>query len=171
MKDKINHIIKNCVAEDIKDRYSFEVISKGYSATLYSNVLVNIDISLQTSNRIIFRGNDELKNIIPNTFKLTIKYEETEKKTIPVYIIEIPKDMDLLLETLNNLSEVIICQQEWIFEQHPADFGFGCCSHYEECSKAGTCTEYAKNRPFYKGCAYKRNLEDGKIFYGENRNV
>lgn len=171
MKDKINDIIKDCVADDIKDRYSFSPVAKGYSATLYSNVLINIDMSLQTMNRIIFRGNEELENIIPSVYKFSIKQEEMAKKVIPVYTIEVKKDNDALIDALNDLRDVIRNQQEWIFEQHPADFGFGCCSHYEECSNAKTCTQYAKDRPFYKGCEYKKNLENGRIFYGENRNV
>ena len=61
MKDKINKLIQECVAPDIQDRYFFETISRGYSAKLYSNVLVNIDISMQAKNRITFKGNEKLK--------------------------------------------------------------------------------------------------------------
>lgn len=171
MKEKIEDIIKSCVANDIIGRFSFDQNKKGYSATLFSNVLVNIDISLQTSNRIIFRGNEELKDLIPSAFNLFIKYDETGEKSLPVYTIEINKGDDLLINSLIDLRSVIAKQQEWIFEQHPAEFSFGCCSHYQECSNAKRCTEYSKNRPFYKGCSYRKNLENGKIFFGDNRNV
>ncbi len=44
----------------------------------------------------------------------------------------------------------------------PAD-KFGCCSKYKECSKAKKCLH---NNLFYsKACWYRKNLEDGKIFY------
>ncbi len=46
---------------------------------------------------------------------------------------------------------------------------FGCCSQYLECSNAKHCVN--KNKILSEGCAYKSNLEHGRIFYGENRNV
>lgn len=46
---------------------------------------------------------------------------------------------------------------------------FGCCSQYEECSDAGRCIH--PNRLYSTACAYRRNLENGRIFYGKNRNV
>ena len=45
---------------------------------------------------------------------------------------------------------------------------FGCCSQYEECSNAKRCIH--PNRLYSTACAYRRNLENGRIFYGKNRN-
>lgn len=42
---------------------------------------------------------------------------------------------------------------------------FGCCSLYEECSRALKCLR--ADRPEYGGCGYRRNLEDGRVFYGK----
>ena len=53
-----------------------------------------------------------------------------------------------------------------------SEFGgesFGCCSRYLQCSNEKKCVQ-----PDYflsLACTYKRHLEEGKIFYGENRNV
>ena len=47
--------------------------------------------------------------------------------------------------------------------------GFGCCSRYVKCSDEKKCIH-----PDFLtslACAYKRNLEAGRIFYGKNRNV
>lgn len=46
---------------------------------------------------------------------------------------------------------------------------FGCCSRYEACSDAQKCIH--PNAIFAAACAYKKNLEQGRIFYGKNRNV
>lgn len=46
---------------------------------------------------------------------------------------------------------------------------FGCCSRYEECSNAKTCIH--PDPKFALGCWYHQNLIEGKIFYGENRNI
>ncbi len=47
--------------------------------------------------------------------------------------------------------------------------GFGCCSRYEECSDARKCTQPMKLLSL--ACQYRKNLEQGRIFYGKNRNI
>jgi hypothetical protein len=49
-----------------------------------------------------------------------------------------------------------------------ADFP-GCCSRYVECSDALRCTN--PDVEFSKICAYKKNLMNGRIFYGKNANI
>ncbi len=46
---------------------------------------------------------------------------------------------------------------------------FGCCGRYEACSDEKKCIH--PDIKFALGCIYRRNLMDGKIFYGKNRNV
>lgn len=62
----------------------------------------------------------------------------------------------------------------------------GCCSRFRECSDAGECLiqdeEHCKKLPLLqkenwhsmielsRNCAYRKNLESGKIFYGKNQN-
>lgn len=41
----------------------------------------------------------------------------------------------------------------------------GCCSLFRECSTAGHCIQ---TDAYYKQCAYRKNLEQGKIFYSKN---
>ena len=46
---------------------------------------------------------------------------------------------------------------------------FGCCSRYMLCSDEKKCVN-----PDYLmslGCAYKKNLEEGRIFYGKNKTI
>lgn len=45
---------------------------------------------------------------------------------------------------------------------------FGCCSRYEACSDAKKCIH---PNAVFVACAYKKNLEQGRIFYGKNRNI
>ena len=42
---------------------------------------------------------------------------------------------------------------------------FGCCSKYEMCSDAKKCTHV--NKLYSKACMYRKNLEQGNIFYGK----
>lgn len=51
----------------------------------------------------------------------------------------------------------------------PAGEGFGCCHLYEQCSNARKCVQ--PNGLFSLACYYRKNLEQGKIFYGINKNT
>lgn len=44
----------------------------------------------------------------------------------------------------------------------------GCCGKYRECSQIGECLH--KDEEYYLNCAYRRNLEKGKIFYSKKAN-
>lgn len=46
---------------------------------------------------------------------------------------------------------------------------FGCCDMFEKCSDAKKCIH--ENRLYSTACAYRHNLESGRIFYGKNRNI
>lgn len=46
---------------------------------------------------------------------------------------------------------------------------FGCCGRYEACSDARKCVH--PDQLFAAACAYKKNLEQGRIFYGKNKNI
>ena len=46
---------------------------------------------------------------------------------------------------------------------------FGCCSSFEKCSDAGKCVH--ENKLYSKACIYRDNLDQGRIFYGKNRNI
>ncbi len=47
---------------------------------------------------------------------------------------------------------------------------FGCCGKFEQCSDAGHCLHddliYAA-----AACAYKKNLDSGRVFYGKNKDI
>lgn len=44
-----------------------------------------------------------------------------------------------------------------------------CCSLYEQCSNAKACVH--EDKEFALRCGYRKILNSGKIFYGENRNI
>lgn len=46
---------------------------------------------------------------------------------------------------------------------------FGCCDQFNACSDARKCVH--SNRFYSTVCAYRHNLESGRVFYGKNRNV
>lgn len=46
---------------------------------------------------------------------------------------------------------------------------FGCCGKYVECSNAKRCLH--DNLFYARACYYRKNLEAGRIFYGDNKNI
>lgn len=46
---------------------------------------------------------------------------------------------------------------------------FSCCSKFIVCSDAKKCVH--ENKLYATGCFYRMNLENGKIFYGINKNI
>lgn len=72
----------------------------------------------------------------------------------------------------NDLDELlalgfILC--EIAVKSLPAGEGFGCCHLYEKCSDAKACVQ--PDKLFALACYYKKNLEQGRIFYGKNKNI
>ncbi len=46
---------------------------------------------------------------------------------------------------------------------------WSCCSRYMECSNAKHCVH--PDKMFALGCGYRKILNSGRIFYGDNRNI
>jgi hypothetical protein len=46
---------------------------------------------------------------------------------------------------------------------------FACCSRFRRCSDAGKCIH--ANKLYSKACMYRDHLEQGRVFYGKNRNT
>lgn len=67
------------------------------------------------------------------------------------------KDSD---DFINCLME---CMRFGINNYIPKAAGFACCSRYKECSDAKKCIH--PNRLYAKACQYRKNLEEGNIFY------
>ena len=54
-----------------------------------------------------------------------------------------------------------------VLDRIPTDFS--CCSRYRECSDRRACLN--PDRDMALRCAYRKALRDGRVFFGENRNV
>ncbi len=64
----------------------------------------------------------------------------------------------------NDAIECLVdCIRSGITNYVPKSSSFACCSRYEECSKAKKCIH--PNPLYAKACQYRKNLEEGNIFY------
>lgn len=52
---------------------------------------------------------------------------------------------------------------KYCLDHYESGSNFACCSKYVDCSNASKCLHI--NKLYAKGCAYRKNLEQGKIFY------
>lgn len=102
-----------------------------------------------------------LRNSFPEHL-LPSYYNAERVKSMPDFIrIEINKTDSLL-----GLSSIISCIYDELIPT--SAFTFGCCNYFNDCSDALECI--LEDKTFASGCMYKENLENGRIFYGKNRN-
>ena len=76
-------------------------------------------------------------------------------------------DMELLLPKFISYLDSLTNYEIRHYESKATKFG--CCSRFNECSDAKECVH--PNKLYGCACYYKSNLDQGKIFYGKNKNV
>ncbi len=72
----------------------------------------------------------------------------------------------------DKINEQILLNINEIFNQCYTDSAvdiFDCCHMYLECSDAKCCTH--PDKKYARGCTYKGIMDNGRIFYGANRNI
>ncbi len=83
----------------------------------------------------------------------------TEASTRSLLHIPIQDEEDLTAKAAQ-----ITARLDWLIDRIPVQFD--CCSRYEQCSDALQCVH--PNPSVAIGCRYRRNLKQGKVFYGKN---
>ena len=95
------------------------------------------------------------------------RYDEngkrTDEKELVRYDVLMRIDSEELLPYLERLIRYRLTQYK------SKESTYGCCHLYEKCSDARKCI--SKNKIYATVCAYKKNLDKGRIFYGRNRNI
>ena len=111
-------------------------------------------------------------NIIDYSIVVHKKYEPMIIKFHGNDIKELKSPQNYIKSVFSKQSDVVNFIHKMIpqfVDDYPPTERFGCCHRYVECSDAGKCT--APDLFHAKGCFYKDNLENGKIFYGKNSNI
>ncbi len=146
---------------------------KSYSLCIFEP---NIIDDGRTSKR-----NDTILNIRENTLKTDINILKIEpKKYDSLEVVTFPADAKVftpqsgvycqLSNDSSNLVPYIVDNVEYALDTYSSKTEtFACCSKYEECSDSKKCVH--RNLLFAKACQYRKNLEDGRIFYGMNKNI
>lgn len=148
-----------------------EIIAKaGYSTDML------LDKKLKGNNAV--KVGDQLMCRISCKSKLKyLQIRQSLLKTIQdnnlMYTTETNDSKFLRLPLKNGLNieglKVVIIKAFVLAYRGNADMSFGCCSRYVECSDLKNCIN--PDSTFALGCLYRVNLENGKIFYGKNKNI
>lgn len=112
--------------------------------------------------RICFRGKQhyisvpaQYKDDIPEELEYKILASDSGMCRITIHSVQD------VAELTDFLCDIVEAQTD----AYPADFG--CCSRYEACSDACRCIHPDPNMAIR--CIYRKNLKQGKIFYGKNK--
>lgn len=135
-------------------------------ALTYSSTTVYTVVKLHrfTSFRLKLRGRLYyisvplvFSDLIPPAFPQ--KRAEAEEKYIRILIDE--------KHTIDTYTDFLVQIAGETVNRYPKDWD--CCSRYLECSNAKTCIH--PDKTFALECGYRKILNSGRIFYGENRNI
>ncbi len=126
-----------------------------YTSSEISTLLVTekykIDIALRTFNNV------------PCPENVTIKMPKSKAATNAHVTISFPVDNPDFYAYINH---IVLYRLEHYSTKQPS---FSCCDKFTKCSDAKKCVH--ENKLYSTACTYRRNLENGRIFYGKNRNV
>lgn len=156
---ELNDLLLTIVQESNTEEFEFtpHKIKDGYSFRCYRVVWLKI---IKKKDKYVIEINNSQKGFYEGV-KANIKNAKLVNGKI---IIE----TEYPIENITALKNNLIDRYNFIRNHEPVEY-FGCCSHFNECSNEKRCVQADKK--LAKGCAYKKNLESGKIFYGVNRNV
>lgn len=133
------------------------------SPNLNKDVVIGYSINFDTS--LVAKINVDMSSFSAsrNTIDLVSGYIKSNPLQNPSNFIKYEyNDKNLLISAL---TETIIA---FVNEYTPSE-QFGCCHRYIECSNAKKCI--APDKLHAKRCQYRKNLENGRIFYGKNANT
>lgn len=135
--------------------------NKGFRTLYFCDIAVIKVVPLKNENRI------EVAKKYYSVFGLDQNAYESDTKVGWIKVALDDQIVDIIHIHANDVFKK--CYKD------SAEFTFGCCSRFIECSDAKKCTckkEYYFNniKRFPSGCMYKDNLDQGLIFYGKNKN-
>ena len=157
------------------DRESiFEIIKKCY-IDLYDNTEIANKLSMKASKA---KNSTGVSILIfkQSAFKITFHKDCCKMVLKPMYKKLIPDTLKIkhlknsIVVYVDNVSDFSCFSElyEKLFEDLSSQ-NIGCCSRYVECSDALQCVN--NNVDIFPYCAYRRNLRNGKVFYGKNKNI
>ncbi len=135
--------------------------SDGKSA---SSGYTTVSFGTFTVFRIHLRGNQHYLSI-PVTFSDLIPPHFSKKQAPSEQkYVRLPVDNE---HAISSYTDFLCTIAGETVNRYPKEWS--CCSRYMECSNAKHCVH--PDKMFALGCGYRKILNSGRIFYGDNRNI
>ncbi len=132
--------------------------SKTQSNSLYFLNQTNLIVRVKAKDgRSYISVSESIAALLPN--EVEYRKDKDRKGNIIIAIENggvTPIHILAVQAALQNILDAIACD-------------FGCCGRYKECSDAKQCVHSDKQTSL--SCYYRRNLLQGRIFYGTNKNI
>ena len=165
----------------------FECVEKICNETLLNSAFrdkVTLNVNLDNSVSVIYSGQkifgcgvsrNKVFFSIKNEYlfkyadinNLDVDYEVSNLKSAPDFTrLFITHSKSIIEKTVKFLFSNI---EAYLFDNYVPDSTFDCCQFYMQCSDKKRCVH--TDVLYAKRCTYKRKLESGIIFFGENRKV
>lgn len=182
-KSKIENVLEELIIKHelpVKSLYLMANTGrKNDNVTSYSVAIYEPDYPEVTGGRKDQTRNSIVMRIIENEVLEVIcsryQYEDITKHIVSELITKDlksdPENKHIMIENTDDLimDIVKVCTEYKLKHYTSKASTFGCCSRFNECSDAKKCVH--ENKLYSKACAYRRNLDAGRIFYGKNKNV
>lgn len=116
-----------------------------------------------------------IKDAKDNEIELLIRTKQYDSIELPctarIKVIKSDKSFLHIFFKKNDVSVFNYIEENILYclANYESSNSFGCCSKFIECSDARKCVH--ENKIYSMGCKYRMNLENGKIFYGKNKNI
>ena len=166
MKEEILKILNDAIKEiteekvpltDRKDIKINELKNNAISFMCFENILLKVT-PLKTKMFIEIRKIDNIDIEELGKIYNDVRYTE-DSLYVKIYIDNVNE--------IEKIKEQIKMLYIYLYNNEPIET-FGCCSRYIECSDNMKCVN--PDKKMARGCLYKENLKNGKIFYGKNKN-
>ena len=144
-----------------EDMLSVVTVKPGYK---FSGNYVSLKLGSMVVFRIKLHGSSQYLSF-PNIFKDLVSSDIPQKSvTSQKKYILVTVDKSHPIEGYTELVLKILGES---LNRYPAEWS--CCSRFEQCSNARVCINPDKNIAL--ACNYRKILNSGRVFYGENRNI
>lgn len=175
LKDRINRLFDNFTEKFLLPDKSFSITENFSQTGTNAGKLISTELDIVEHSYPPDTNNSVVKTALilyikpnPSFFELLVRHDRLSNITIPE-TAQIKNVSDKLYVHVlfdfndENILDFISSNILYSLNSYTSSSTFGCCSHYAECSKKMQCVH--SNTLYAKGCQYRRNLENGIVFY------
>lgn len=177
----IQHMLNELVVELELPKGSLYVganVGKDNQITSYSICIYEPDYPFDSNSKVDLTKNSSVMVIKENKNELHLTMKKIQfdnvgyTKELKIKSLKSTPNMITIIFNLINEDLLEFVRMHTIYRVNTYTSKaatFSCCSKFIECSNAKKCIH--TNKLYSKACTYRRNLENGRIFYRKNKNI